>query len=259
MNLSGKLKAIKGIPVIILLISLFLSAITFALIREKEHLLHREYFINTTDRGFRYFELAGSHAISIIGLLNSFYKSSDNITRDEFELFTSDLLNAYPFLETLEWIPRVKNTERIAFEQKARREGMENYQFLYRAQDDMLYPAKEKDEYFPVYYIEPYSGNEQSVGYDLSSNTKIYTAMRHSWITGKVVAIGYYDMTGQADSIEKLLVITPVYDNKAASFISSGREEGLNGFLFGEINFRGMIEDAFKHLNFYGIESHFFD
>jgi signal transduction histidine kinase/PleD family two-component response regulator/HPt (histidine-containing phosphotransfer) domain-containing protein len=258
-NLSEKIKDIKGIPVIVLLIGLFLSAITFVLIREKEHLLHREYFINTTDRGFKYFELEGSHAISIIGLLNSFYKSSDNITRDEFEGFTRDLLNAYPFLETLEWIPRVRNTERIAFEQKARRDGMENYVFLYPGQDNKWYPVKEKDEYFPVYYIEPYSGNEQSVGYDLSTNKKIFTAMRHSWTTGKVVAVGYFDMTGQHDSIEKLLVITPVYDKKAASFISSGREEGLIGFLFGVIHFRLMMEDAFRHLNFYGIESHFYD
>ncbi|MBN1905740.1 MAG: response regulator [Deltaproteobacteria bacterium] len=259
MNLSEQIKEIKGIPVFVLLISLFLSAITFMIIREKEHLLQREYFINTTDRGFRYFELAGSHAISIIGLLNSFYNSSDSITRDEFEGFAADLLKAYPFLDTLEWVPKVKGIERLAFEQKARMDGVENYQFLYRGQDNMMYPAKEKDEYFPVYYAEPYSGNEEIIGYDLSTNEKVYTAMGQSSSTGKVVTISHYDMTGQAESREKLLLITPVYDKNAAPFISSGHEEGLTGFLFGVINFRGMIEDAFSHLGFTGISSHFYD
>jgi signal transduction histidine kinase/CheY-like chemotaxis protein/CHASE1-domain containing sensor protein/HPt (histidine-containing phosphotransfer) domain-containing protein len=256
---SDKIKVIKGIPVIILLISLFLSAITFVLIREKEYQLHREYFINSTDRGLKHFELAGSHAISIISILNSFYKSSESITRDEFEGFTSDLINIYPFLETLEWIPMVKNTERIAYEQKARSDGMKSYAFLYRGPDNKMYPVREKDEYFPVYYIEPYSGNEQLVGYDLSTNKKVYTAMRQSWITGKVVAVSYSDMTNQDDHIEKLLMITPVYTKKAASYISSGHEDGLTGFLFGVINFREMIEDSFRHLNYYGIESNFYD
>ncbi len=259
MNISEHIKEIKGLPVAVLLISLFLSAITFMVIREKEHLLHREYFINTTDRGFKYFELVGSQTISTIGLLNSFYNSSDSIKRDEFEGFATDILKAYPFLETLEWVPRVKSRERLAFEQKARRDWMENYLFLYRGKDNIMYPAMEKDEYFPVYYVEPFSGNEQTIGYDLSTNDKIYSAMRQSSATGKVVAVSYYDMTGQADSREKLLLITPVYEKKDPPFITSGREEGLTGFLLGIINFRGMIEEPFRHLGFNGISSHFYD
>lgn len=259
MNLSKHIKEIKGLPVVILIISLFLSAITFMIIREKEHLLQREYIINTTDRGARYLELVGSHAISIIGLLNSFYNSSDSITRDEFKHFATDLLKTYPFLETLEWVPRVKNIERHAFEQQARRDGIENYLFLYRGKDNMMYPAKEKDEYFPVYYIEPYSGNDQTIGYDLSTNKKIFAAMSQSSEIGKVVAISHYDMTGQADSREKLLLITPVYDENGTSFISSGGKQGLTGFLLGAINFREMVEDAFRHLGFTGVSSHFYD
>ncbi len=260
MVISDKFKEIRGLPFIILLISLFLSVVTFILIREKEHLLHREYFINTTDRGFRYFELVGSHAVSIIGLLNSFYDSSDDsITRDEFEGFTRDLLNAYPFIEALEWVPRVKKSERIAYEQKARRDGMENYVFLFRGQDNKMYPATEKDEYYPLYYVEPYSGNEQAIGYDLSTNKKVFSAMAQASATGKVAVISHYDMTGQTDSIEKLLVITPVYDKNAALFISSGREAGLTGFLLGVINFREMIEEALGHIDYSGISSHFYD
>jgi hypothetical protein len=149
--------------------------------------------------------------------------------------------------------------ERLAFEQKARRDGMENYLFLDRGQDNILRPAKEKDEYFPVYYVEPYSGNEQITGYDLSTNERIYRAMGQASATGKVVAISHYDLTGHIDSREKLLFITPVYDKNAPSFISFGREQGLTGFLLGVINFRGMIEDAFSHLGFTGISSDFYD
>jgi hypothetical protein len=42
-NLSEHIKEIKGLPVVVLIISLFLSALTFVAIRGKENLLYREY------------------------------------------------------------------------------------------------------------------------------------------------------------------------------------------------------------------------
>ncbi|NLA76099.1 MAG: hypothetical protein GX846_11630, partial [Deltaproteobacteria bacterium] len=45
MNLSGKIKEIKGLRVFILFTGLLLSAVTLLIIWQKGHLLHREYFI----------------------------------------------------------------------------------------------------------------------------------------------------------------------------------------------------------------------
>ena len=236
-----------------------MAGMAYNILKNKELLLHKENFIDTTDRGFRYAELECANILSIIGLLNSFYDASGPVTRDEFGIFARNLLKEYPFIQSLEWAPRVQDNQKFAYEQKARRDGMENYKFLYLEQDGSMHPVEEKDEYFPVYYIEPYSGNENIIGYDLASSREFYSIIHDSWNTGKSVVATYSDLFGGVDSLKRYLLVTPVYEKNAATFISSGREEGLAGFIIGVFRFSALIKDAFKHLEFPGISFQFYD
>ncbi|MBN2418138.1 MAG: CHASE domain-containing protein, partial [Deltaproteobacteria bacterium] len=220
--------------------------------------MHRENFLNRADRGFKYIELECNHSLFIVGLLNAFFDASENVSRERFEIFARDLLREYPFIKSLAWVPRVKNNLRFSFEQDARRDGMEDYEFSYLEDENVIKRIGEKDEYFPVYYVEPYSGNERISGYDLSANSEIFSAMRSSWITGKRVVTADI-LERHSNRLNALLVINPVYDGKAAVFIPSGREEGLTGFILGFLDLSSLIADSFRHYDFNGIVFHLYD
>ena len=161
MSIFKKYIKTDSIIVIICLLSLLMAGTAYKILRDKELIVHKENFINRADRGFKSIELECNHTLSIAGLLNAFFDASEDVSRDEFEIFAIDLLKEYPYIKYLEWVPRVKKNERFSFEQNARRDGMEDYEFSYRKDDNALYRIEQKDEYFPVYYVEPYSGNEK--------------------------------------------------------------------------------------------------
>jgi CHASE1-domain containing sensor protein len=51
-----------------------------------------------------------------------------------------------------------------------------------------MVPASSRVEYFPVFYVEPYSGNELALGFNLASNSVRRAAITHSRKTGKLTA-----------------------------------------------------------------------
>ena len=52
----------------------------------------------------------------------------------------------------------------------ARTEGFPDFQFTERIAQGKMKRAERRKEYFPVYFVEPYKGNEMALGFDLASN-----------------------------------------------------------------------------------------
>ena len=52
--------------------------------------------------------------------IKSFYASSDNVEREEFRTFVTRQLAHHPGIQALEWIPRVSNAERAAYQANCR-------------------------------------------------------------------------------------------------------------------------------------------
>ena len=51
-------------------------------------------------------------------------------------------------------------------------------------------PAGIREEYFPVYYVEPRRGNEAAIGYDLASNPTRKQALDQARDSGEMTATG---------------------------------------------------------------------
>ena len=119
-----------------------------------------------------------SHALEVnlnayqqaIKAIERLYASSDNVTRTEFRVFTAATFREFPGIRALEWIPRVLDQDREAFEKTAREEGFADFQIREQAEHGDMIRAERMEEYFPVFYIEPLAGNENAIGFDLASN-----------------------------------------------------------------------------------------
>ncbi len=98
-----------------------------------------------------------SFAVASAGSVAAFFSGSEEVTRAEFRLFTKRLLKDQRNygIQAVEWIPRVKATDRAAYEAAAREDGYKEFVFSERASHGEMVPAGDRGEYYPVYYVEP--------------------------------------------------------------------------------------------------------
>ena len=117
----------------------------------------------------------------------AFYAASREVNRHEFREFVKPFLARTPDIQALSWTPRVPGARRAAYEQAARRDGLPDFQITEMNVQGQLVKAAPRAEYFPVYFIEPYKGNEPALGFDLASEPKRLQALHMMRDTRKAV------------------------------------------------------------------------
>lgn len=84
--------------------------------------------------------------------LRALFDSSSEVTRGEFEAFTSSFVQYGSAIQTLSWVPRVTREERALHEVAGIRDGIAGYGIHDMAADGSMAPSAARDEYFPVFY-----------------------------------------------------------------------------------------------------------
>lgn len=109
--------------------------------------------------------------LSILKILQAYIQNNQEISREEFRRIVNPIIESNQSIQALEWIPRVSSIQREFFESNAEKEGM--VQFFFKEYDTkgQIIRAKQRDFYFPVYYLEPLKSNENVLGFDISTYT----------------------------------------------------------------------------------------
>ena len=185
----------------------------------------------------------------ILEAISSFYYASDFVSREEFRIFVTPFLNRVKEIQALEWIPRVLETERAKYEEEAKRDGLEDFKIVERTEQGHLVPVKEHDEYFPVYFVEPYRGNEAAVGFDLASNPERLTALNKARQSGKSIATERIILV-QEEKGEKysFLIFLPVYKKEVPLDTIEERRKNSTGFILGVFRIGDIVENALASL-----------
>ena len=182
------------------------------------------------------------HDLQALGTIASFYKASETVDRDGFKAFVSSLLESNPSIQALEWIPRVPASEVSEYESRAAADGFTEYRILERTVDGSLGPVARRDEYFPVYFVEPYQGNEAALGFDLGSNQARFAALVEARDTGSLVATEGITLAQADEQTTGLLVFQPIYRNGLASENTDERRAALAGFALAVFRVNIMVE-----------------
>ena len=106
---------------------------------------------------------------------------SADVDRDDFRAFVARSFSRHPGIQALEWIPRVSHDERDAYVRAARRDAedardttvrdaLAAFEITDQRSPGVMTRGERRDEYFPVYYIEPMVGNTPALGFNLASN-----------------------------------------------------------------------------------------
>ncbi len=199
------------------------------------------------------------NGLEVLRALRTFHRSSEGVTRPEFRMFAGDYLKRRAGLQAVEWIPFVRQREREGCEKAAQRDGLGTYQFTETDDTGNIVTAGQRPEYYPVYYVEPYTGNEAALGFDLGCNPVRREALSLCRDTGKVIATPPIRLVQETGHELGLLVFIPVYRRNAVTHSVESRRENLKGFYLVVIRLSDFLDRILLHYQSSEIDIYVFD
>ena len=141
--------------------------------------------------------------------VGTLFSGPTRLSSRDFDTYVQVLLRRFPFIQAIEWAPRIDAAHRDEFEAARRREQPE---FAIRDRDATgeLSPSSDRPEYYPVTYLNPLRGNERALGFDLASEVGRRAAIVHSINTGSSVATAPIQLVQGPDDNTGLLLMCAV-------------------------------------------------
>ena len=146
-------------------------------------------------------------AIESVGAL---YGSSQNISSSQFDAFVAPLLDRFPTIAALGWVPLVNHNEREEFERTAQ-QLFPGFRITERNAHNEIVDSAKRQIYFPVYFIRPYEGNEAAHGFDLYSNPVRRAAIDHARNSGETTSTARIRLVQERGDRYSVLIIHPVF------------------------------------------------
>ena len=175
-----------------------------------------------------------SSHVGITQELKTFFDSSQIVTREEFQQFSSTILKQHPSVQALEWMPRVSRQQRADFENL----WQPPIPIYEQSSHDEKINAPPRNDYFPITFIEPLSGNEKFLGLDIASNPATLQALHNANGTG-------YPLVALSEKNKHNIVIyAPVYTKDNAPRIRPYKKITLRGFVASEFNLRHEVAEV---------------
>lgn len=191
-----------------------------------------------------------------VSSIRSLFDASSFVTREEFNIFTNQMILENTGIKAIEWAPLINDTEREKFVTDTHNKGLADYRITEITDTGDLKIADKRDQYFPVHYINPLEGNEPALGLDLGSNPARKNALLKAWNSGEAVASEPIKLVQEAGESYAVLLFKPVFrKNKGI-----GNAESLYGFAVGVFNIADMVESILSQmLKHEAFEIYFFD
>lgn len=157
--------------------------------------LAHDYSVRLADEGFRREVASRSAALDaavaqheqLVRSLAAFVATRETMTAADFHTYVATMRGGVEGVQALQWMPRLADADRARFE----REGQADFKGFHVTEQIgqwILAEAEQRPVYFPVRYIEPVAGNEQSLGFDFAADPLMADAMERGLATADVVA-----------------------------------------------------------------------
>ena len=151
---------------------------------------------------------------ALLGMAGLF-SGQRNISRDEFGRFAAALHASHPNIQAVGWSPIVSDLQRVQNEAAARADGLSDYLLWERDAHGELQAAAQREQYLPVYYVDPVIGNEMALGFDLLSDASRANTIRRALRSGKATATPPITLVQDMTKQLAVIVFIPVYSRES--------------------------------------------
>jgi PAS domain S-box-containing protein len=181
-------------------------------------------------------------SMEVLHSIAALYATEREVTRDEFRTFSSAALGRQPELFALGWSPRVPRDLREQLELAARLDGWTHFEFTERTADGRCVRAGERDEYYPVYYIEPRVRNGGALGYDLASSPVRECVLNRARDDGRETATPPMRLVQESPEHSGIVVYLPIYRGNPQTV--DERRRDLAGYASAVFRLADLIEST---------------
>lgn len=233
----------------VVVFGLFASIVMFVAAGASVRADRRAHLESVAVEQFNALRVALHAQVQEVHSVRALFRASNEVTRAEFLAFADELLNDNSTMQALEWIPRVGASERKAYEDRARADGLPGYSFRELDASGELVPAADRPEYFPVYYVEPLVGNEIALGFDLASNPVRRVALDRARQTRVTTATPRVTLVQESGMQYGVLLVSPLFH----------RSGDLEGFVLGVLRVGDLLRSSLSSSQNRGTDVSLFD
>jgi signal transduction histidine kinase/CheY-like chemotaxis protein len=243
------------LPLVFSIVSLLILS---RVVHQWEQSRIRVGFERKTELIAKIFEKEINNQFDALKAVKGFYGASVGFDRMVFHEFTIPLLQSYPALVSLEWVPRVFVEDKDKIIDQARREGIEDFDVK-----NFVFPGEigseiKQKELYPVLYIEPFENHRVFLGYDRGSNAEQWE-MLGSTRDKNQLALGSWINLITKDASRGVLGALAVYKKDAHLDTPEARQENLSGFILGVFNMRSFVKRYLREFQEQEINVNIFD
>jgi diguanylate cyclase (GGDEF)-like protein/PAS domain S-box-containing protein len=235
-----------------IMVGVVLSVIGFKTLVANERFATRTSFEQASVARARAIHSEVTQHMTVLTALGAFYDSSQAVSRDEFHEFSQNFLTRAPGVQALEWAPRIRSGERDAFERSVR-SAFPQFQLTERKEQEMV-RAQQRDEHFPVLFIEPNAGNEKALGFDLNSEPVRAAALGRALDSGEMVASQRIKLVQENSLQFGVLLLLPIFQHKAAIGTVEQRRAHVRGFVLAVMRPGNFLDKAISGLPLGGVD-----
>ena len=157
----------RGTVAAVLVLGVFLSFLIWHLASKQEAERLRGAFLSRAQTQASVAQQRLRAYQEMVYSLRDAFIGQQEVSRDEFSRVCRSLLERHAGVQALQWVQIVPGDQRAAFEQQASAELKRPFVVRQRQSDGSLQPAADSPEYFVINYLEPLTGNEPVLGYDV--------------------------------------------------------------------------------------------
>lgn len=193
-------------------------------------------------------------AVEVLHATSALFDASTEVTRAEFDAFLGNLIDLHPEIHGIEWLPRITDRERDAFEANARVRELKDFRITEEGPDRTVVPAARRAEYFPVFYSVPLEKNRRALGFDSYSQAYNDTVMDSSRDTGNVLATAAFALIQDPQARPSTVIYRPVYRGGQSPKDLTERRDRLMGFVVVLLRIPDVVEIAMRPLDIMGLD-----
>ena len=179
--------------------------------------------------------------------IQGFFAGSDQVSRDEFQIFGGGLLKRIPGVRGLAWDVLVTQEQRAAFETQRRAGGLPDFS-IRELDGGRLVPAGARPLYVVADYLVPAAGNAQAFGFDVNSEPMRAAALARARDSGEAVATPPLRLVQSPTDEPGVLFFVPVYRNGLPHETATERALNLAGYAVAGMHTAAFMQQALEEV-----------
>jgi PAS domain S-box-containing protein len=252
--ISIKRKILIAIPLVsvfTIVVILFLNASSW------EHKKLQQELENEVSNAITRLENKITTYIEETSAISNFYLAYDRADRSNFKYLIGNILKKSPELYSLQWAPKMDESSKDEFIDKAKKDGVD-YTIKKYSGKKPLYEKKDDTIFFPVYYSESCDVTYNDLGYDIYSDPELQKYIERTISTGKLEISDVFKFTNVQNALSVIMFFKPVFDHNLID-PSKSNQSNIKGIIVETFRVKDLFHDFVKGLEEKGIEIELLD